>query len=236
MIVLTEGIASKRIKSYASSRGGIFHGFVGGKFVTNQTKCILSCEFGHEWNSATYANLINKGSWCPSCRGNKKISNEEAKIRISEYAVSNGGKFINFIGGKYKDNVTICVMECSETHRWESRYGNLVNSRSWCPYCAESGYNYSKEGFLYILVNDEGCMKVGITNSPKKRINCLRSTTPFYFNVLEIFNSTDGLFVSRLERIAHRMCKSAGYKDFDGATEWFVYDGSVVDFIRNILK
>lgn len=233
MIVLTEEMASQRLNDYASSKGGLFHGFVGGRFITNQTKCILTCQQGHEWSSSSYGNLVNKGSWCPSCYGNKRLTNEESKVRITEYAGDNNGKFIDFIGGEYKGNVTVCVMECSEKHRWESRYGNLVNSRSWCPYCAESGYNYSKKGFLYILASDDGCMKIGITNSPKKRINDLRNATPFEFNVLEIFESEDGLFVSKMERTAHKMGANKGYKEFDGATEWFVYDGAIVEFVRN---
>ncbi len=236
MKILTEETAIQNLYKYALSKGGLFQGFVGGKFITNQTKCILQCGEGHQWSSASYGNLINKGSWCPTCNGNKRNTQQESKKRITDHAKTNGGKFIEFIGGKYKDNVTVCLMECSEGHRWESRYGNLVNSKSWCPYCATSGYNPFKVGYLYILSSEEGCMKIGVSNSPNNRFKSLKRSTPFEFNVLEVFKSNDGQFVLEMERKAHAMSISMGYKGFDGATEWFKHESRIIEFIRNTFE
>lgn len=236
MIILKEETAINKIKEYASSKGGVFQGFVGGVFITNITKCILRCEQGHEWATASYNNLLNKGSWCPICNKNKRLTEEESRIRIAEYAESRGGKFINFTEGKYKGNVTFCNMECAEGHRWQSRYGNLINSKSWCPLCVVSGYNCSQTGYLYILSSEEGCMKIGITNSPVKRFAALRKSTPFNFDVLEVLESVDGSFVMEIERKAHSISESMNYKGFDGATEWFKHDGSVIEFIKGVFK
>lgn len=60
--------------------------------------------------------------------------------------------------------------KCSEGRKWKA----AVHSRSLgrgCPSCADSGYNPSKDGWLYLLHHDDfGLLQFGLTNVPDQRL------------------------------------------------------------------
>lgn len=106
---------------------------------------------------------------------------------------------------------------------------------SGCPSCAIRGFNPKAAAHLYILLSECGLkMKVGITNvgNEAKRARSLRKETPFKWNVLEAFRFEVGKDAYDLEQAAHSRGVNSGLSGFDGATEWFEFDGSLIEWIR----
>ena len=85
------------------------------------------CSNKHTWKAL--GTKIKAGSWCPICaKNNLSLNIEELKKR----AKTKHGKLIS---KSYKNANQKLIWECSEKHRWESKYSHVKNG-SWCPKCA----------------------------------------------------------------------------------------------------
>lgn len=125
------------------------------------------------------------------------------------------------------------IIECKQGHRWSAPLSRITRGNS-CPTCAKSGYNPSKDGFVYVLVSEcQRFMKIGLSNSPTKRIKTLATTTPFKFRLV-CKKRFDGADAPKNETLMHQRCTSAGLTCFDGATEWFLYDQLHIDFLNSL--
>lgn len=104
-----------------------------------------------------------------------------------------------------------------------------------CPSCNVGGFNVNKSGYLYMLRSRCGCfMKIGITKNPKKRLADLRYNTPFELDMVAYSFFEEGSHARDLEKAFHNLCKSAKFKGFCGATEWFKYDNTVYEVICSL--
>ena len=58
---------------------------------------------------------------------------------------------------------------------------NHTSMKAGCPQCAETGFNPSELGTLYVLTDDKQCptlIKIGVTNDLKQRLRQLQRRTP----------------------------------------------------------
>lgn len=78
--------------------------------------------------------------------------------------------------------------------------------------------------------------KIGISNNHKKRIKQLKSSTPFGFNIIEIFSDDSGEKISNIERMFHKKYESAGFSGFDGATEWLKFSPELLEEFKNLSR
>ena len=76
-------------------------------------------------------------------------------------------------------------------------------------------------------------MKIGISNNPKRRHKQLEKRTPFKFNIVEQLEG-DGTKIAELEKYFHNKYESAGFKSFDGATEWLVCTPELIEELRGL--
>lgn len=96
------------------------------EYTTTLGKLRWRCEQGHEW--VTTPNTILGGSWCRYCGlGQKSITEMRA------HAATRGGECLS---EQYTNKNEKLRWRCGEGHEWEATPGHVINSGSWCPYCA----------------------------------------------------------------------------------------------------
>lgn len=59
------------------------------KYFNQKTKLTFECQNGHQWDALP--NNIQKGKWCPTCKGNRKKTIEDAQL----LAKKNQGKCLS---------------------------------------------------------------------------------------------------------------------------------------------
>lgn len=195
---------------------------------SSQSKATMKCERGHEW-AATVDCLVNSGTGCPKCAGNHRYSADD---RVRQLEALPGKAFVCWVSN-YRDKNSKAVMRCDKGHEWDAAVDCLVNEGTGCPSCAKSGYDPSKPGTLYALRNAEGThIKIGISNTHKRRLAELRRATPFDFEPIHIHHCDDGGIIRDLEKIFHDSFESSGFTKFDGATEWLKFDPQILYLLR----
>lgn len=206
-----------------------------GEYINQRSKIIIECDT-HGRSVKSITDIINKNSFCKKC-GNesvglhKRLPLEVVKNRLNKKCDDNGYEFVGF-EGCYIGKMTLVKIKCSDHGVWVTKFDNFMKSKYGCPNCRNHGYKISSDGFLYILRSTCGqFMKIGITNDLSVRLNELKWYTPFEFNVLETMKST-AESVQIIEKGLHSIYVSAGMKGFNGATEWFKWDSSVIDIMR----
>ncbi len=95
------------------------------KYVNMQTKLKWQCKKGHEWLATP--NSVKRGSWCPYCSGNVRLTLVEMKI----LAMQRGGQCLS---KEYVNNHTKLRWKCKEGHEWEATPSHVKNG-TWCPVC-----------------------------------------------------------------------------------------------------
>ena len=80
---------------------------------------------------ATFKNVKNSNSWCPTCAIKNKSTLEECQ----ELAISRGGKCLST---EYINALISMEWKCKEeTHpSWLANFKSVKNSNTWCPYCS----------------------------------------------------------------------------------------------------
>ena len=183
----------------------------------------------HSW-SAEVGNIVNKGSGCPQCAGNRRLSAEE---RIKQINDIDNIEFVSWVD-EYKCNKSKANVRCKvDGFVWSTAINGLLNIGSGCPRCAKTGFDQTKDGSLYALRSECGkYVKVGISNKPSQRHRQLERSTPFKFNLVEQI-SGDGAKIAELEKHFHEKYERAGFKGFDGATEWLICSDELLSELRS---
>lgn len=190
-----------------------------GDYVTSVKKVAMVCPKDHSFFITPSSFKQSHG--CPVCGGRNSAT---AREKFLKFVAERGYSVI----GDYVNNCTKVTMCCPESHYYEQTPHNF-NSNHGCPSCANYGYDSGKCGYLYILRHEcNNYYKVGISNQPKRRLKRLRKTTPFDFEIIGIFKG-DGKYVYETEQTIHKTFPSANLKSFDGATEWVVATGDIIN-------
>jgi len=127
------------------------------------------------------------------------------------------------------EKVTITHKECGNTYKQAAaghingNYGKGVG----CPYCAKYGLSLSRPTNLYILLADNGYVKVGITHqTPEGRIRQIHKSTRamFLFKCYKSWNmiGKDAVFAEHEILTLLRQQYKQPSEIFDGSSETFV--------------
>ncbi|AUR91372.1 hypothetical protein NVP1171O_22 [Vibrio phage 1.171.O._10N.261.52.F12] len=124
------------------------------------------------------------------------------------------------------------VVTCPEHGDFEQNAGNHLYGAG-CPKCATHGFNPDKRAYLYILLDTEthSRVKIGISNVPDTRLRDLKRNTPFTLERIDLFETLPTVTL-QIEKFCHSQLESANLTGFDGATEWFKFDGGKLEALR----
>lgn len=114
----------RRALEAAAARGGRCHS-EGAETANSRAILAMECSKGHRWE-ALACNLA-RGSWCPHCAGNARITME----RCENAALRRGG---HFLGDTVPSAHELAPWLCSEGHAWMASPGNIF-AGYWCPAC-----------------------------------------------------------------------------------------------------
>lgn len=185
---------------------------------------------GFTW-SATVSDLVNRGSGCAQCAGKRIWTAED---RIDQINKIENIEFVCWDDSYRNSNSKANVRCMIHNIVWSCGVHSLVNVGSGCPKCAKYGFNKVIGGFLYALRSECGSyVKIGISNKPSQRHRQLEIATPFKFNIVEQLEG-DGTKIAELEKYFHNKYESAGFKSFDGATEWLVCTPELIEELRGL--
>ena len=104
-----------------------------GEFKGATTKAVCRCEIdGYEW-SASVDRLVNGGTGCPQCSGNRKWTANE---RVEQINALPNIRFVRW-DGEFKGATTRLICRCEiDGYEWSSSVSNLVDRGRGCPQCA----------------------------------------------------------------------------------------------------
>jgi hypothetical protein len=121
----------KYMKTIAQDSGGKC---LSKEYVNAKTKLKWECAKGHRWEAIS--DSIKRGSWCPECGGNKKLTISQMR----KIASSHGGKCLS---KKYVNQKVKLEWECAAGHRWKA--GSVgIKLGKWCPKCAHKSRGLKK--------------------------------------------------------------------------------------------
>ena len=112
------------MQGIAKARGGEC---LSNEYVSNRKNLHWECKKGHRWYAAPDS-IKNRGSWCPFCYGNIKLSIEDAH----EIARKNGGKCLSH---KYENMQSLLKWQCKEGHIWKANLNSVKIQKTWCGRC-----------------------------------------------------------------------------------------------------
>lgn len=103
-----------------------------GEFKGSTSKAVCRCEIdGYEW-STRIKDLVNKGTGCPQCSGNRKLTAEEYVERIN---AKPNVRFVRW-DGEFKGNKSKAVCHCEiDGYEWSATATSLTAKNSRCPKC-----------------------------------------------------------------------------------------------------
>lgn len=195
-------------------------------------KVIIACKNHGDFTQRPDIHLNGHG--CPICaKDQRPKSTNIGRMKFIARARNTHGEKYCYDKVTYVNSKTKILITCREHGDFEQMPANHIIGNG-CPNCNRKGFRADVNGYLYILkakVTGVDIMKVGISNKPEHRIKGLVKTTPFDFEVVDMFYG-GGSVVSVLERKYHKLLKRADVNGFDGYTEWFLFDQSAIDRIR----
>lgn len=199
-------------------------------YKNQKSKAIVKCLIdGHEWPVSVASIVKSNGSGFPKC---SKVYRYTEQERIHQINSIDNVEFVDWIDN-YKNSHSKVIVKCSNNHQWASSITDLIHGGYGCSTCAQHGFSRSMHGTLYLLRSECGQhVKVGISNKHKQRISDLSRGTPFGFEVIELYHNEDGKEIARLEKEFHGKYESAGFKGFDGATEWLKFSPELLEEFR----
>jgi hypothetical protein len=138
-------------------------GYVEGEYFNINSNCIVECKihgkgcnWGNPWNPS-YKALRTSINKCPKCNNKYKRTTLEA-LQYLRTSTEEKLTPLSFIGGKYINNTTRCVVECSIHGKgcdwknpWNPSFSNLVRYVG-CPKC--SGKYIRTQDEQLILLNE----------------------------------------------------------------------------------
>jgi Probable Zinc-ribbon domain len=113
---------------------------------------------------------------------------------------------------------------CNKDHAFKASPVNRTRGGTGCPSCANSGFDPTEKGYLYLLRKEfQGLQQFGITNIPDRR---LRTHKANGWELLDVIGPADGYWISDTERLLKKYFRSLGlllprsFPDkFDGYSE-----------------
>ncbi|CAH9012428.1 putative DUF723 domain-containing protein [Vibrio phage 141O35-1] len=204
--------------------------YAGVNYLNNKTDVVILCPKHGSFNQRPDHHLSGIG--CPSCAGNfikttKQFIEEAVHVHGGTYSYDRAA----YGGSKKKVTIT-----CPEHGDFEQTPSGHLQGKG-CYLCSPGGFNSSQRSYLYILLDMEtyNRVKIGISNSPNNRIRFLRENTPFSIERIDLFETPPEITL-QIEKFCHSQLDSAKLQGFNGATEWFKFDGSRLEALRTFIR
>lgn len=180
-----------------------------GEYTNQRTKTTFSCLSGHTWE-ATPHSIMHGGKGCGKCSGNQKLTQQEVADYLSQLDLT--------LISVYKSAKEPIRIRCSSGHEWSSRLDNIKAGKG-CPDCANT---WGAGGYLYIMGSTAGT-KIGVSVSPKKRLQEVKRVSGFEDLALRYVFFFDRSTALDLEKESHRRFYDlrCSYSGFCGSTEFF---------------
>jgi hypothetical protein len=148
--IITKEQWEHRIRDAGAGRYEFVRWAVDGGFGIGK-KCVVRCIFDEfEWE-ARAGNLVNSGTGCPHCAGNRRWSERDYINRI------NSTKSVTFNGfvSKFINAHSRVFLKCSiDGFEWESSINDVVNGRYGCPNCA-GNRRYTRDEYISKINENE---------------------------------------------------------------------------------
>lgn len=194
-------------------------------FPLVRKKAKIICEHHGPFMQTVLAHI--RGQGCPGCAADK--SRKTKDDFILEAMAVHGNKY-DYGMVNYKTYSKSVEIKCQEHGVFRQAPGRHLSGQG-CPGCARTGFDKTKDGFVYFLSGD-GLIKVGISNNPKKRLKQLKCDTPFEFSLIGMIKMS-GEDAAIMEKRYHKKYSSAGLHGFGGSTEWLIYSKELMAEIIN---
>jgi hypothetical protein len=188
-----------------------------GSNAKRQWQCVL----GHVWSAVVSSRSVGNG--CPVCAG------QQVEVGFNDLATTNP-ELATQAHGWNPSTVTMgsnkkFEWQCALGHAWMARVNHRTNGIG-CPSCAESGFNPSKPGWLYLVESVERDMlQIGITNDLKRRLkeharghfDTVIAVTPY--KIGQLAKDWESKILKYLRTHGAIIAKDAGIEKFDGYKE-----------------
>ena len=198
-------------------------------YVNTRSKVVITCPVHGDFEQ--YPSDHTSGNGCARCGGTGRLTAEEFIEKARAVHGSRYG-YERAVYARAVDKVTI-------TCPVHGDFGQIPNSHlsgHGCPKCTTGGFNPDKQAYLYFLLDTEthSRVKIGISNVPDTRLRDLKNRTPFTLERIDLFE-TPPTATLQLESFCHSQLESANLTGFDGATEWFKFDGGKLEALREFI-
>lgn len=192
------------------------------------------------------ASIESRGSralGCPICSNQKTVSglNDLATTHphlVAEYVEARNSTVMKEINAGSSVNRWWKCLNCGG--EWRASPANRTRVGSGCPRCANTGYDATREGYLYLLGKENlGLQQFGITNVPNQRLNTHKKNG---WEVLDVVGPADGYWVVDTENAFTAFFRNKGLllpydhpDKFDGYTESWSSDDLSFSLLSELL-
>ena len=168
---------------------------------------------------------------CRKCAG----MGQDTEERIARAKETHGDKY-DYSKTEYTSPQEKVTITCPEHGDFQQTMIHHINGTG-CPQCPQKR---DLPAYLYVLRSDNGLSKIGVSRKIGYRIYQLkRGGQPFDCDLFYSILCDNKYQAVLAEGIAHKMIKKkrAGFRGFDGATEWFeVPPAEAVNIIKQAVK
>jgi plastocyanin len=205
--------------------------------ISSGRKMEWICEKNHVFKQVV-ADRTGQNRGCPVCSGRYVLAgfNDLATLRPEIAAQADGWdpSTVTVSSGRKKRWI------CENGHK----YWSMVASRTGgtgCPSCARFGFDPNKEGWLYLIDQDDlQMLQIGISNFPENRLS---QHATHGWEVIEVRGPMEGHLVQKLETaILHAVERrgallghKAHIEKFDGYSEAWTKDSLSVTSFKQLL-
>lgn len=201
------------------------------KYETARQKVLIECK-DHGLFSI-YPNKHLQGDGCPICHNNGRSTHDEFVRRVRQI---HGDKYccdeLMYVNSRTRVSLT-----CPEHGEFSVLASKLLQGNG-CPKCStKRGFNSDNVSYTYFLLDIDtySRVKIGVSNKPEQRFMMLKKSTPFNIARIDLFETPPKLTL-QIEKFCHSQMKNSKLRGFDGATEWFEFDGATLESLRSFIK
>ncbi|AUR98468.1 hypothetical protein NVP1251O_37 [Vibrio phage 1.251.O._10N.261.55.E5] len=199
-------------------------------YESNKTKILIKCPEHGVFEQTPNSHLL--GNACAKCSGKHQHTTDEFTGKANDI---HEGSY-TYERAVYVSNKVKLTITCAEHGDFEQTPDSHLRGRG-CHSCAVSGFKSDKQAFLYFLIDTEthSRVKIGISNVPDSRLQDLKNDTPFVIERIDLFETPPEITL-QIEKFCHSQLESCGLQGFDGATEWFKFEGGKLEALRAFIR
>lgn len=200
-------------------------------YLSTHEKTTIICREHGDFTQTPAQHLQGKG--CARCAENRRRLTTEGFVEKARTVHGARYDYGSTVYARNSDKITIT---CPEHGDFEQTPHVHLQGKG-CAKCSVTGFNPDKQAYLYILLDTENHshVKIGVSNVPDKRLVILKRETPFTLERIDLFETPPEITL-QIERFCHSQLESCGLQGFDGATEWFKFDGGKLEALRYFIK